>query len=669
MVKILVIQLDRFGDTLWITPFLAGLAQAKAPCQISVLVRPEVAEALEGNPHIHEIITADWLDIGRTWPGMMVKGSELLSHYRRLSKVIANLRARNFDYVYNMNFKKMTTILTYLINSPQTIGFTLSRDGARLIKGAWVNYLGCLVTSREYNLFNMVDIFRRFEPALPSVHDLVFKVSPEERSAADDTLSGFGVKDGDFLIGFQPGASTTKRIWPAAYFAELGDMLAGNFGARIVLFGVEGERYLGEEIERRMQNPAINLIGKTTIPRLAAFLERCRCLVSNDTGPMHLAAAVGTKTIGLFFSHAHFAETAPYGEDHIVFQPNIPCAPCSWKSDCPEGNPCLHYVTPEVVFGVMEKWLGSDETHIRLRRTKDNENNPPKSPFDKGGDPSIPPLEKGDTGGFSGGTLLQLDDSEDLAKVNIYRAFFDVFDFLTYFPVIKRPAGIDDILRIAYKLMWISTFDGEPGKWVMLDPPKSHLSPRRAGGDKGEGGRPHPSPLPSRERGALGTSSEAGKLDYVRAHLSYYDLANSLDGLSKEIDGCVSAITTLQGLFKDGWEATRKLQEVIVSQPVDQARLSETMVSLDKVDAAIEDKGANPFLRPLAMAFSLDKQNLEGTNIYQLAGATASIYEQAERRAQGLIHYLREIQTAWKTGESNETTEGTERRLLYSLTS
>ncbi|MBW1740029.1 MAG: glycosyltransferase family 9 protein [Deltaproteobacteria bacterium] len=556
MVKILIIQLDRLGDTLWITPLLSGLRQVKAPCQISVLVRPETADVLKGNPDIYEIITADWLNLPLEWPEM--EGHGLLEFYRRMDEVVDNLRARGFDYVYNMNFKKITTILTRLVNAPQVIGFTLSHDGARLIKGPWVNYLGCLVRSRAYNLFNMADIFRCFEPEIHTKQNLVFNVPAEDRAAVTDFLARFGVGKDDLLIGFQPGASTAKRIWPPSQFARLGDRLVEEMGAKILLFGQERESGLGAAIEREMRNPVTNLIGKTSIGRLAAFLESCHCLVSNDTGPMHLAAAVGTKTVGLFFGHAHFAETAPYGKGHLVFQPNISCAPCNWKQECKEGYKCLDYVSPDGVFKILDKWLDGPYPHA-----------------------------------------AQIEDTEDMARMNIYYSSFDEFDFLTYFPLIKRSLNAEDVLRLAYKLMWLYELEGE-----------NDLEKR---------------------------------CKYIEKTLKHY-LMDKPDKLSAQMDKILQSVSELEGLSERGLESTRELLDILMQAEIDTVRLNEIVAQLNQVDGDIDSKGTiYDALKPLTMAFSLDKQNLEGSNIYQLARETKDLYEATKLRCTVLREKLDEV--------------------------
>src|SRR4030065_2446567 len=101
----------------------------------------------------------------------------------------------------------------------------------------------------------------------------------------------------------------------------------------------------------------VNFIGKTGIGELAAFLKRCSLLVSNDTGPLHLATAVGTKVIDIFTANVHFLETGPYGEGHYVIQADIPCVPCSFNVKC-NNMVCKDLIKPEIVIEVVKESLG-----------------------------------------------------------------------------------------------------------------------------------------------------------------------------------------------------------------------------------------------------------------------------------------------------------------------
>jgi heptosyltransferase II len=125
------------------------------------------------------------------------------------------------------------------------------------------------------------------------------------------------------LVGIHPGASGDYKIWPLENFIRLArDLVAGGH-KKIVIFGDKNEQEIGRQLELAIGKDIFNLTGLTTLGQTAAMMSRCSLIVCNDSGPMHLAAAVGAQTLALFFS-THFVETSPYGKNHLVM-----CTRCS----------------------------------------------------------------------------------------------------------------------------------------------------------------------------------------------------------------------------------------------------------------------------------------------------------------------------------------------------
>lgn len=148
-----------------------------------------------------------------------------------------------------------------------------------------------------------------------------------------------GLADGP-VVGIFPGGNASSRRWDPERFAAVARRLAGE-GARVVVFGGPSERGLAAEVAGDV---ALNVAGRTDLPLLAAGLAACDLLITNDTGPMHLAAAVGTATISLWGA-GDPAETGPLGEGHVLLRrPDLPCAPCV-RNECPRRG--RGYILPE----------------------------------------------------------------------------------------------------------------------------------------------------------------------------------------------------------------------------------------------------------------------------------------------------------------------------------
>jgi heptosyltransferase-2 len=157
-------------------------------------------------------------------------------------------------------------------------------------------------------------------------------------------------------IGVNPGAfyGTAKR-WLPERFAAVADGLSGR-GARVALVGGAAEREVGEAIAAQMTAPARMLCGETTLPELAGVLARLRLLVTNDSGPMHLAAALGVPVVAIF-GPTDWRETHPVGDGHRVIREPVHCSPCRLR-ECPIDHRCMRRVTIDRVLGEADALLG-----------------------------------------------------------------------------------------------------------------------------------------------------------------------------------------------------------------------------------------------------------------------------------------------------------------------
>jgi heptosyltransferase-2 len=178
----------------------------------------------------------------------------------------------------------------------------------------------------------------------------------EDRRWADGVLKDLGIREGELLIAMNPGATYgLAKCWYPDRFGKLGKRLAEKWEAKILLFGKEEERPIVDEILHYLGTDGINLIGKTGLLQLAALLERCTLLVTNDTGTMHMATAVGIPVAALFGSTPPLA-TGPWGEGHVVVRKDVPCSPC-WKRICPKDHRCMELITVDEVEKVVDKQL------------------------------------------------------------------------------------------------------------------------------------------------------------------------------------------------------------------------------------------------------------------------------------------------------------------------
>lgn len=417
MKKILVHNFTRIGDLLQSTPLLLGLKERDPHCEIVLAVHQRFQEVCEGFPFVDTVIAFDSDGLKDT---ILQGGEGLLKSYHYVKSFIDLLRAQHFDLVINLSHSRSSCILLSMLDIQDVVGSIADRTGTFCTKHPWANHFKNMSINRETSPFNLVDVYRRMGEVPAGIRRLVYEVTPSAQVAADRLLSDmFGLSGDDsespLLIGFQPGASQESRQWPAAAFAKLGQALCDELGARIIVLGTDKEAPLGEVIVKACRGRAVSVMGQTSLAQLAALLQRCRLLVTNDTGTMHLACAVGTPVVSLFMGPALFYQTGPYGEGHVVLQAEIPCAPCNYLTHCAH-QVCKEHIRWEAVADIVKWTLAGKPTPA----------------------PELVP-------GLGG-----------------YLSDFDEDGSLHFSPLTKRPLDWPAFMRLAYREVWKVILDGKP---------------------------------------------------------------------------------------------------------------------------------------------------------------------------------------------------------------
>jgi ADP-heptose:LPS heptosyltransferase len=328
--RILAVSNTAIGDTLLSTPGLRSLRLAYPDAHICLMLNGAYRELFASNPDVDEIIA------GRgDWRGFWSR--------------VLELRRRSFDLacIFHSN-EPQATPLCYL-------------SGARFIfKLPNASRFGFLLSNHE-PLMRWADFGHGIEQRLavaalaggkPTDRRMTLPIAAAQRNELANWLQAHDVDGAAPLIGFQPGASTRSRRWAPARFVELGRrLLAERPELRIVITGSPAERELATGIAREIGDARVVVTaGDLPLPLLPALLERCRLLVSGDTGPMHLAVAVGTPVVALF-AVADWRKSGPaYDLDrHVVIQRGRTCDPC-YSKNCPYAEPvCMEQISVEDV--------------------------------------------------------------------------------------------------------------------------------------------------------------------------------------------------------------------------------------------------------------------------------------------------------------------------------
>ena len=277
-------------------------------------------------------------------------------HWPEMVRSVRWLRAQHFDLVIDLQCLLRSSAFAWLARGKFLAGLDEVREGARGFYD--------LAAPRKTFHTHAVDWYLSVLPPLGIPVHKKFNWLPERKQIADAVKQKWFGENSKLktrnskLILLQPGARWKNKRWPAKFFAELVRALAGKFpDARFAILGDKGDQPLGEIILQAAPEKVLNLCGATSLPEMIEIVRRCDLMVTNDTGPMHVAAALGKPLVALFGPTAP-ERTGPYGQLENVLHLKLPCSPCL-KSDCSIENTdeCLRALPPALVLARVEKLL------------------------------------------------------------------------------------------------------------------------------------------------------------------------------------------------------------------------------------------------------------------------------------------------------------------------
>ncbi len=326
--KILIVRTDRIGDLILSTPVAEVLKQKFPQVRIDFLVASYSAPILKNNPFINEII----LDDNKT-----VKGFFVLRE---------TLKQNKYDMVIVLH---PTLRLAYLLKSakvPIRIGTGYRAYSFLFNLKIYQHRKTVQRHELEYNLDMLKPLGIENQKTLPKLY-----LSDTEKSEASNYLRKIGIGEDEILVIIHPGSGGNCLNWLPEKFGELAEKLIASYSVKVLVTGQREEEILAERMKSRMRRYFINLIGKTDLRLLSAIIEKSALLISNSTGPMHMAAALGVPTVAIFCPIFTVSPKrwGPYGEGHTVITPPVPtCRNCS-SQKCERGN-CMDLISAEEVF-------------------------------------------------------------------------------------------------------------------------------------------------------------------------------------------------------------------------------------------------------------------------------------------------------------------------------
>jgi heptosyltransferase-2 len=317
------------GDAVMATPTLSALRAGLPGARITVLGRPAVAEVLAGHRAVDDLMLDDHRGVHRGLRGRW--------------RLAATVRERGFDAALLLTNSFGSALVVALARVPARVGYRTDGRGALLTVA---------LSPPRRPAPHMTAYYAGLLAAWGVAGDpqaVSLAVTDAERDAAGRRLAEWGIGRGERVVAMNPGAAygSAKR-WPAERFAGVASRLVRD-GAAVLVLGAASERGLGDAVVAGLGPRAVNAAGATTIREAMALLTRCAHLVTNDSGPMHLAAALGVPVTAVFGPTDPTA-TSPVGERVTMLRRPVDCAPCRYR-ECPIDHRCMTGVSVEEVYG------------------------------------------------------------------------------------------------------------------------------------------------------------------------------------------------------------------------------------------------------------------------------------------------------------------------------
>jgi heptosyltransferase II len=331
--KLLIRATNWVGDAIMALPALRAVRARFPDAEISILASPYVADIYRGQGVADELIGYD-----RNGEHAGIRGRE---------KLVAALRARKFDTALLLQNAFDAAWIAWRAGIPERVGYERDARGFLLTKAIRVPRTGEIPAHEKYYYLELLKRAGWID-AIPEVSEISLKITDQQARQAEEKLQSFGSMAGAVRIAVGAGASYgSAKCWPPERFALALNQLVKERDTEVLLFGTAAEAGVSSAIQAGLKKPAIDLIGKTQIAELPGLLSRCTAFLGNDSGAMHMAAAVGLPVVAVF------GPTDPYGTAPVtprctVVQEKPYCSPCFLRR-CPTDHRCMTAIAPETV--------------------------------------------------------------------------------------------------------------------------------------------------------------------------------------------------------------------------------------------------------------------------------------------------------------------------------
>ena len=348
--KILIVKLSAIGDVIHTLPALTALRRQYPDAQIDWLVESAAADLVQGHAAVDRVLIWRRREFVK-----LLKAGRLGSASGLFLSLLQQLRNTRYDLILDFQALLKSSLWIFLARGRRKAGFGQGMEHSEK-SHIFLNERVPAISMEIHALDRGLRLLQALGiPDMQVLYNL--PIGKEDEEVAQELLAAGGVRPDQPFVAINPVAKWPTKLWTAKRFEELAGRLVEK-GFQVVFTGSEEDRALIDEMAGTLGSSVIRLEGRTSLKVLAAVYRSASVVVSTDTGPMHLAAAVGTPVVALFGPTAPW-RTGPYGQGHIVLRAGVSCSPCFSRScETAEFEPmaCMNRITVEqVVEAVVRK--------------------------------------------------------------------------------------------------------------------------------------------------------------------------------------------------------------------------------------------------------------------------------------------------------------------------
>ena len=340
--KVLVVQTSFLGDTVLTLPLLSEIKRRFPSSQLSLLCTPLGQALLAGHPAVDETIVDDKRSADRGWLGLWRKAKLL--------------KKKGFTMALCPHKSFRSGLLLFLAKIPYRVGFAQS-------KSSFLFHVRVNRNAGRHDVERTLSILEGLGIQTEECErGLDLPITAETQQEVAQRLRSLGVDTSRLLVGLHPGSVWATKRWSAEGFARLIGMLKERYPCEILLFGGSEDAQVIAQVQNLCGGRAVSLVERIALSELPAALGLCKVLVTNDSGPMHIAVARAVPVVAIFCATTPALGFYPYSSKAIVLEKDLPCRPCSSHGGrrCPLGTEdCIRLIGPEQVFQAVERLLDS----------------------------------------------------------------------------------------------------------------------------------------------------------------------------------------------------------------------------------------------------------------------------------------------------------------------